>query len=265
VNVSARTTVRFAVALLGTNLRAAFALRGAFWMQATFMLVNDFIFFVTWWIFFQRWDAIGGWRLREMAILYGAVAGAYGVTVVLWRGIREISRLIADGGLDTFLTQPKDPLLHVMGSRSDASGWGDLAAALVLLGAAGCLAPAMLPVTIFAIACSAIVVAATGVLIHSSAFWADDLDTLPRQVNEFVLIFSSYPQTVYGPWLRLVLFTVIPAGFIGYLPVEVLRAFSWREAAYLAGGAVLYATAAVAVFRAGLRRYASGNRTGLRA
>jgi ABC-2 type transport system permease protein len=152
-----------------------------------------------------------------------------------------------------------------MGSRSDASGWGDLAAALVLLGAAGCLAPAMLPVTLYVVACSAIVVAATGVLIHSSAFWADELDTLPRQVNEFVLIFSSYPQTVYGPWLRLVLFTVIPAGFIGYLPVEVLRAFSWREAAYLGGGAVLYATAAVTVFRAGLRRYTSGNRTGLMA
>ena len=261
--MSARTTVRFAVALLGTNLRAAFALRGVFWLQAGFMLVNDLIFFTTWWIFFRRWDEIGGWRLQELAILNGAVAGAYGVTVILWRGTRELSRLIADGGLDTFLTQPKDPLLHVMGSKSSASGWGDVVAAIVLLGAAGSLAPAMLPVALFAVACSSIVIAATAVLIHSAAFWADDLDTLPRQVNEFVLIFSCYPQTVYGPWLRLVLFTVIPAGFIGYLPVEVLRDFSWREAAYLGGGAAMYAAAAVVVFRAGLRRYASGNRTGL--
>ena len=263
--MSARSTVRFAFALLGTNLRATFALRGAFWLQAGFMLVNDFIFFTTWWIFFRRWNEIGGWRLREMAILYGVVAGAYGVTIVLWGGVRELSRVIAEGGLDPFLTQPKDPLLHVMGSRSSASGWGDVLAAVFLLGVAGCLAPAMLPVALFAVACSAVVVAATGVLIHSAAFWADDLDTLPRQVNEFVLIFSSYPQTVYGPWLRLVLFTAIPAGFIGYLPVEVLREFSCREAAYLGGGAALYATAAIFVFRAGLRRYASGNRTGLMA
>ena len=26
------------------------------------MLVNDFIFFTTWWIFFRRWDEIGGTR-----------------------------------------------------------------------------------------------------------------------------------------------------------------------------------------------------------
>lgn len=263
--MSARTTVRFAIALLGTNLRATFALRGAFWLQAGFMFVNDVIFFTTWWIFFRRWDEIGGWRLQEMSILYGVVAGAYGTANVLWGGVRELSRVIADGGLDTFLTQPKNPLLHVMGSKSTASGWGDIVAAAVLLGVAGCLAPSMLPLTIFVVACSAIVIAGTGVLIHSSAFWADDLDTLPRQVSEFVLIFSSYPQTVYGPWLRLVLFTVIPAGFIGYLPVEVLREFSWREAAFLGGGAALYATAAVIVFRAGLRRYASGNRMGLTA
>ena len=86
-----------------------------------------------------------------------------------------------------------------------------------------------------------------------------------RQMWEFVIIFSVYPQTVYGTFLRVVLFTVIPAGFIGYLPVELLRSFSVLGLAATLGGAAAYAGLALFVFRRGLRRYASGNRFGVRA
>ena len=49
-------TLRFLRALVATNLKASFALRGAFWMQVFFMLFNNLIFFVMWWIFFDRFE-----------------------------------------------------------------------------------------------------------------------------------------------------------------------------------------------------------------
>ncbi len=70
---------------------------------------------------------------------------------------------------------------------------------------------------------------------------------------------SSYPTVIFHGIIKAVLFTLIPAGFLSYVPVQLLRAFSWP----LLGGLVLFTVAitaaAIGVFQAGLRRYESGN------
>jgi len=53
---------------------------------------------------------------------------------------------------------------------------------------------------------------------------------------------------------------VLPAGFVGYLPARVVREPSIQNMSVLAIGAVVYLAAAVQLFDAGLRRYASGSR-----
>jgi viologen exporter family transport system permease protein len=60
--------------------------------------------------------------------------------------------------------------------------------------------------------------------------------------------------------LRLVLFTILPAGFVGYLPVALVREPSPARAVLLCAGAAGYLAFAVLVFHRGLRRYASGSR-----
>jgi ABC-2 type transport system permease protein len=105
-------TLAFARALVATNLKAAFALRGAFWLQVVFMFLNNLIFFSFWWLAFQQIDDLAGWRLRDLCALYGLVAGAFGLSMVLGGGVRDLARSIADGELDTWLTQPKPPLLQ---------------------------------------------------------------------------------------------------------------------------------------------------------
>jgi ABC-2 type transport system permease protein len=108
-------------------------------------------------------------------------------------------------------------------------------------------------------------VTATGVLFHATAFWLGPVNSLARQAWEFLITFSVYPHTIYGGVLRLLLFTALPAGFVGFLPVELVRRFEWTTLAALVGGSLVYAVLAVVVFRLGLRRYESGNRFGVRA
>ena len=60
--------------------------------------------------------------------------------------------------------------------------------------------------------------------------------------------------------MRLVLFTVFPAAYIGLLPVEAVRDHSLIQALGVLAAAVAYGALAVWVFERGLRRYASGNR-----
>jgi ABC-2 type transport system permease protein len=261
---SLRATLRFAAALVGMNLKSSFALRGAFWLQAGFMAANNLLFFVFWWIFFDRFEEIRGWRIADMAALYGIVAAGYGAAVVFAGGVRDLARRIADGDLDSFLTQPKSPLLHAIASGTHASGWGDMASGLGFLALSGLVSGPTLPLAAVAVLCSAVVFIASGVLLHSLAFWLGRVEALARQLWEFLVTFSLYPRTLFSGALKLVLFTLIPAGFIGYLPVELLRDYSAAGLLAAVAGAAGYALLAQLVFAAGLRRYESGNRFGIR-
>ena len=229
------------------------------------MVANNVLYFAFWWIFFERFEEVRGWRIEDVAALFGVVAFGFGAAVVFAGGVRDLSRTIVDGDLDSYLTQPKSPLLHAIASRTYASGWGDMGSGIVLLSFSGLVDWATLPLVVVAVSCSAVVFVASGVILHSLAFWLGRIEALARQLWEFLLTFSIYPRSLFGGALKLVLFSVIPAGFIGYLPVELVRNFEWTGLLAAVGGAAFYAVLAVRVFDAGLRRYESGNRFGVRA
>ena len=54
--------LRYAHALLATNIKAAVANRAAFWLQAIFMVLNNLIWLVIWGVIFNKFDSIRGWR-----------------------------------------------------------------------------------------------------------------------------------------------------------------------------------------------------------
>lgn len=260
-----RNAWSFFAALVSMNLRSAFALRGAFWLQAGFMIANNVLFFTFWWIFFDRFEEIGGWRIHDMAALFGIVATGYGIAIVFAGGIRDLSLYIVEGDLDPFLTQPKSPLLHATASKTHASGWGDICSGLGFVLISGFVDWHSAPAAVVAVLCSATVFTASAVILHSLAFWLGRIDTLARQLWEFLLTFSLYPAPIFAGALRFVLFTVVPAGFIGYLPLSLVRNPSWESLIFVVGSAFGYGALALFVFASGLRHYQSGNRFGVRA
>lgn len=253
-------SLAFARGLLATNLKATLALRGAFVMQVVFMALNNLTFFVFWWALMERVPVIRGWRLVDVQLLFGLVAAAFGLTITVAGGVWHLGRTIEDGDLDTLLTQPRSVLVYALGMRSQPSGVGDVIAGAFLIAASGYLTPRSAPLVIAAVAASAIVFLATGILFFSLAFWLGKVETLARQLWELLITFSLYPEPLFGGVLRLVLFTVLPAGFVGYLPVAVVRTPSVAQACLLALGAAAYLGLAVLVFDRGLRRYTSGSR-----
>jgi ABC-2 type transport system permease protein len=258
-----RPTLVFARALLATNLRASLALRGAFWLQAAFMIGNNLAFFALWGILFARFREIGGWKLGDMLILYGVVAGGYGLSVVFFGGTRSLARAIVDGELDPLLVQPKPVLLQALGSTSSASGWGDFATAVAMFAVAG-LDWRSLPLVVVAVLASGAVFTAAAVTVQSLAFWLGEMEQLARQVWEFTLAFSLYPKPLFSGSISFLLYTLIPAGFVGFLPVELVRAPSLALLAGVLAAALGWWLLALLVFHAGLRRYESGNRFGAR-
>ena len=250
----------FARALVATNLKATLALRGAFVLQVAFMALNNVTFFVFWWVLMRRVTTLRGWQLADVQLLFGLVAVSFGLTVTIAGGVRHLGRLIEDGDLDTLLTQPRPVLVYALGMRSQPSGAGDLLSGLVFIATSGEVAWRTLPLLVVALVAGALVFLACGIAFFSLAFWLGNVETMARQLWDLLITFSLYPEPLFGGVLRLALFTVLPAGFVGYLPVRVIQAPSVPAVCLLVLGACTYLGLAVFMFERGLRRYASGSR-----
>ncbi len=193
-------------------------------------------------------------------MLYGIVAVAHGVAVVVAGGIMYLARVIHDGELDALIAQPKPTLLYAIGLRSQPSGLGDIASGLVMIGLSGKVTLAAVPLVIAASLAGAVVLVATAVLLHSAAFWLGRTESASRQMYEVILMFSLYPDTLFTGPLRWLLFSIVPAAFVGYLPAQLIRAPSVATAVAIAAGTLAYAAIAAFVFDRGLRVYSSGGR-----
>jgi ABC-2 type transport system permease protein len=253
-------TTHFAFALLATAIRSSLAERGAFIMRAVLMAVNNAIFFTFWIVLLSRVPRIRGYELGDVAVLYGVVAIAHGLAVFVAGGIQYLARAIHDGELDALIPQPKPTLLYAIGLRSQPSGLGDIVSGLVMIGLSNRVGVAGIPLVVAASLAGASVLVATAVLLHSAAFWLGRTEAASRQLYEATLLFSLYPDTLFGGPMRLILFTVIPAGFVGYLPAQLIRAPTAGIALMIALGVAVYSLVAVWVFQRGLRSYSSGSR-----
>jgi len=144
--------------------------------------------------------------------------------------------------------------------RSHPAGIGDALSGAFLIAASGYVTWRSVPLLMVAIGASAVIFLATGVLFFSCAFWLARVESIARQMWELLITFSLYPEPLFGGVLRLALFTILPAGLVGYLPVAVVRTPSTPQVCLLVAGAAGYFALAVLVFNRGLRRYASGSR-----
>lgn len=254
--------MQFARTLMATTMKASLEQRGAFAIQVLFMMLNNATFFVFWWALMQRVPTLRGWTLGDITLLFGICAAGFGLAVTVAGGVQHLGLFIEDGQLDTLLTQPRPVLPYALGLRLQPAGIGDFLSGLLFIAWSGVVSWQSTPFVLFAIVTSAIVFVATGVVFFSLGFWLGRVDTLARHLWELVIMFSCYPEPLFGGVLRLLLFTALPAGFIGYVPVRFVQAPSWTTALVLLTAATVYVTIAVTVFDRGVRRYSSGSRFG---
>ncbi|MFN7971399.1 MAG: ABC-2 family transporter protein [Acidobacteriota bacterium] len=252
---------RYVAASWGASLRAAMEYRGAFLMQALFMVANNFIFLAFWGVFFRRFQTVRGWRIEDMALLYGVSASGFGLAVVLMGGCLDIARRISSGGLDTWLLRSRSVFVQAGTSQMRLSGFGDLASGVILFAASGPLRPSRIALYAAMTIVSATVMVAFVTICHSASFYIGRAEDLANQGMYALITFALYPSGLFVGPSRFVLYVLIPAGLMSYTPANLLRHFSWSEAALLGAGVAALATAAALAWTIGLRRYESGNLT----
>lgn len=258
-----RKTFAFFLALLKISVRASISIRGAFILESGLMIANNLIFFSMWWIFFRAFNDIAGWNFHDMMALMAIGTGAYGLMLICFGGVKRLSRIIINGDLDPFMTQPKNLLLHLICSRSLSKGWGHLMTATILIILGKFYAPSTLALVILGMLSGSLVFTAFAIIVHSFAFWLGSIESISQKYCDSLFLFALYPTNIYSGILQLVMFTVIPAGIIGYLPVELLRNFSWGSLFILIISSISFVILAFYIFYLGLKKYESGNKFGI--
>lgn len=246
------------------SIQSTVSLRESFLLQSFFMLLSNLVFFSFWWIYFSNFNSIKGWTLSDIACLYGIVNGAYGIFSVFLGGSRYLARMVFEGDLDMLIVKPKNLLLQIMGSKSASSGWGDIVSSAVFLAFSGYITMMNLPFLVLFTLTACIVIASFSIMMGSLAFWIGDSHAISKQIFEFLLTFSNYPKSIYAGAIKVFLLTVVPSGFIGFVPIETIKNQSLSGVFYILGFTLVYAYCASKIFYCGLRKYSSGNKPGFK-
>ena len=254
-----RRELSFLIALWKANLLAAMEYRVAFLSQIVGMMLNNAIYFVFWLIFFDRFQEVKGWNLAGMLLLFGIVATGFGLAVYLFGNVMNLAEVIASGRLDYYLSLPRPVLLHLLASGSKPSGLGDVAYGLLSFAIAGQFAPVAVARFLVGVLASMAVFLSFLIIVQSLAFWVGNTSLLTVQAANAILTFSLYPITLFDGSAKFILFTILPAAFIGAVPVEFVRAFDWTTLLQLLAATFVFLSLAVFVFHRGLRRYESGS------
>jgi len=255
--------MRFIGSYVAANLQAAMEYRVAFIVQVLTMVANDGLWLFFWWTYFRTFPLVNGWQSSNIIVIWAVAACGFGFGMAIFGNTQKLAALIMNGGLDAYLGMPRNVLLHVCITASDPTAWGDIMFAVgvfVLL-----LRPDLLHFALFMFLSmlGAVILVSFLVIFGSLAFFLGNTEGLSQQMLGVLTTFSTYPMNIFSCIVRVFLFTVIPAGFISFVPLQLLQHFSWALFAGMIGFTILFASIAVGMFELGLRRYESGNLLGM--
>lgn len=251
--------IRLAAAYVRLNFMAQLEYRGAFISQAVAMFINDAIWIVFWCMFFNRFPVLRGWTLNDFISLWALAAAGFGISAAVFGNGLHLAGMIARGQLDAWMLYPRSLLAHLLLGRMNATAVGD-----VVFGYAVYLwmvRPDLQHFALFTLLSLTVATVFIGfnIATGSLSFFLGNAEGLSEQWRFAMICFSTYPSTLFEGAIKLVLFTVIPAGLINSLPVESLRNLSLAHAGLALLGALCVLGAGVLMFYVGLRRYESGN------
>ncbi len=252
------------VAYTRLNLNAQLEYRGAFISQVVAMFINDGVWVVFWALFFTRFPVLSGWSISDVITIWAITAAGFGLAYAIFGNALGLASVIALGQLDVWMLYPRALLPHLLLGRMNATAWGDVLFGYLVY--VGFVHPDPLRLLLFVGLSLSVAMLFVGfaVLSGSLSFFLGNASGLAEQWRFALVTFSTYPSVLFEGAVKLVLYTLIPAGFVSYVPLDALHNLSAGDAVLALAGSSVMLLAGVVVFYYGLRRYESGNLTEMR-
>jgi ABC-2 type transport system permease protein len=213
--------------LVGAQVRAQLQYRASFLLQICATFVSLFAEFAAILILFRTFPNLGGWRVGEIALLYGLVTIALGLVDMFASGFERVSALVKAGEFDRLLTRPVSPFLQVLASDVQLRRLGRIAqGALTIVLATRWVdigwTAGKVGVALAAILSSCVVFLTVWVISAASCFWTVEQSEVQNVFTYGGAELASYPIHIYGRAIQAVFLFAVPLALTSYYPALVI-------------------------------------------
>lgn len=253
---------------IGISVRSQMQYRASFIMLSWGQLMVTSIEFSGTLVMFDRFDSLAGWRLAEVAFIYGLVNVAFAISDAASQGFDMFGTMVKAGDFDRLLLRPRSTALQLAGQELTLRRVGRLAQGLfILLWASIALdldwsVPRVL-LTMGAIIGGASLFYGLFVLQATLAFWTTETLEIMNTVTYGGVETAQFPLSIYRSWFRRFFTYVIPLAGISYYPSLAIMGRpdslgSTMLLQYLAPlTGVVFLLVALQIWKVGVRHYRS--------
>lgn len=247
------------------NLASVVEYKKSFIIQSIFMMFNNLFFLIFWIVVFNATGDINGITMNDILYLWSLPVIAYGIAFFFFGGATNLGKYILEGGLDSYLTQPKNVIINVIFSKMEFAAFGDLIYGLIIgLFAVEFNLFKYIILVLFGIIGSIFYVC-TQTLIRLLTIWAGDTDNIERVYTNTLLInFTNYPDVIYGNIVKTLIYTIVPAGYIAFIPIKFINTFDIKYLLIFILAASVYVGLTTIISKKAFVKYESGNNITLR-
>jgi ABC-2 type transport system permease protein len=178
-------------------------------------------------ILLNRFQAIGGWTLPEVAFLYGVSSTSLGLAELFVGAFDNFDRLVVRGDFDRVLLRPLGVTFQMLAGAFPLRRFGRIGQSAVALGYA--FANLRLDWDaghwLFAgvmLTGGMVFFMAIFVIGATTAFWTPQTAEITNIFTYGGQFMTSYPMHIYQEWIRALFTFLIPAAFINYYPALYL-------------------------------------------
>lgn len=232
--------------------------KATFISNVVFMILNNSTMIIQWLVLYSIKEEFGGYSFNKLLLLWGLFSFVYGFSHFFFKNAFILSETINNGKLDAYIVQPKNILISSITSGIETSGLGDMLYGYIMLIFHGVTITKFILFTLFGILGGLAAVAFTTIL-NSLSFWIAKSDVVSDTGTSLLFNFSTYPEGIFNWVVKLILYTIVPVGLIGYMPVNIISEFNLTFFLIVLGFDMFIIALAFIVFYRGLRRYSSSN------
>lgn len=263
---AAKSYARFIKMSVIKNMKAAIEYRKSFIIQTVFMFINNFFFLIFWGIVFDvSGENINGITMNDILYLWSLPTLAYGIAFFFFGGTQKLGDYIVNGGIDILLLQPKNVIINALLSSSDFSAFGDILYGL-LIGLFAVQFDLLKFLLLIILACiAALFFICTNIILRVISVWVGDTTNIEHiYTYTLLLTFSTYPENIFAGIIKFLMYTVIPAGYIAFMPIKIVSVYDFSLLLILIPIAITYILLTSLICQKALKKYESTNNVLLR-
>jgi ABC-2 type transport system permease protein len=202
-------------------VRSSLAYPVSFWILIVSSALITFLDFVGLGLMFHSVPALGGFGLREIALLYGASGIGIGIADLVIGSVEEVGVHVRNGSLDSMMTRPVPLLVQVCADKFAVRRLGRITQAVVVFGyGAGAVDWSVPKVALTAVmlvsACA--IFFSLFVAFSCVQFWAGDSSQFANAFTYGGNTMTQYPMTIFPREVLKGLTFIVPVAFVNWYP-----------------------------------------------